>query len=78
MKADAIKAEMASMQKELDKFRKIKTCPECGNDININATFCSFCGFKQEEPEADVEHEEEVKETHDDGIEVEYKNDDEE
>lgn len=57
MKADKLKADIASYKAEIAKLRKVVTCEGCGNEISEDAAFCSHCGMKQvkPEPEAPVE-----------------------
>jgi len=67
MKADKFVADIAEAKKELAKLRKVKTCGECGAELDINFAFCNYCGAKQEmpveEPEAEeAEEAEEVEE----------------
>jgi len=50
MKADKIKAEIATAKKQIAKLRKVVVCEGCGNEISEEAAFCSFCGLKQEKP----------------------------
>ena len=54
MKADKIKAEIASAKAEIAKLRKIVVCEGCGNEISNTAAFCSFCGMKQIKPEPEA------------------------
>lgn len=50
MKADKFVADIAEGKKELAKLRKVKTCGECGAELDINFAFCNYCGAKQEMP----------------------------
>ena len=59
MKADKIKAEIASAKQELARLRKVVICEGCGNEIADTAAFCSFCGMKQIKPEPEVPADEE-------------------
>jgi len=58
MKADKIKAEIASAKAEIAKLRNVVICEGCGNEIANTAAFCSFCGMKQIKPEPEVPAEE--------------------
>ena len=65
MKADKYVADIAEGKKELAKLRNVKTCGECGAELDINFAFCNFCGAKQEMPvseEPAPEAEEEIEE----------------
>lgn len=59
MKADKLKAEIASAKAEAAKLRKVTICEGCGNEISDTAAFCSYCGMKQIKPEPEVPAEEE-------------------
>ena len=69
MKADKLKADIASAKRQLAKLRNVRICDSCGNEIGETVNFCPICGAKQEtlveiEPEETVEEAvEEVKET---------------
>ena len=63
MKADKLKADIASYTKQIAKLRNIRICESCGNEIDQNVNFCPVCGAKQETlvevaPEAEVTAEE--------------------
>lgn len=55
MKADKIKADIANFKAELAVLRNVIVCESCGNEINADAAFCSFCGAKVERPAPIVE-----------------------
>ena len=57
MKADKYVGDIANGKNELAKLRNVKSCSECGAEININFSFCNFCGAKQEIPAAEVDME---------------------
>lgn len=59
MKADKLKADIASYKAEIAKLRKVVVCEGCGNEISEDAAFCSHCGMKQVKPEPEVSAEEE-------------------
>ena len=63
MKADKLKADIASYTKQIAKLRNIRICESCGNEIDQNVNFCPVCGAKQETlvevaPEVEVTAEE--------------------
>ncbi len=60
MQADKYNSDIELAKRELAQLRKVKTCDECGNEIDRDFAFCNFCGAKQEvvEPEAVEETEE--------------------
>ena len=63
MKADKLKADIASYTKQIAKLRNIRICESCGNEIDQNVNFCPVCGAKQETlvevaPEVEVTSEE--------------------
>ena len=64
MKADKYNADIELAKRELAELRAVKTCDECGKEIDRDFAFCNFCGAKQEiiEPEVDEEAEEEFTE----------------
>lgn len=43
-------AEIGRLKKQITEIRGMKTCPECGADVAKDASFCSKCGAKIEEP----------------------------
>lgn len=50
MKADKIKADIASYKAEIAVLRNVIICEACGNEISAESAFCSFCGAKVEKP----------------------------
>ena len=63
MKADKLKADIASYTKQIAKLRNIRICESCGNEIDQNVNFCPVCGATQETlvevaPEVEVTAEE--------------------
>ena len=48
MKADKIKADIASYKAEIAVLRNVVICESCGNEIGAEFAFCSFCGTKVE------------------------------
>lgn len=57
MKADKIKVDIANYKAELAVLRNVVVCESCGNEINADSAFCSFCGTKVEHPAPAVEEE---------------------
>lgn len=75
MKADKYVSDIAQAKKDLAKLRNVKSCSECGAEIDINFAFCNFCGAKQEIPtseEPDIAIEDD-----DDFVEIAIEEDDE-
>lgn len=60
MKADKIKADIASFKAEIATLRNVIVCESCGNEVNADFAFCNFCGNKIEKPAPEVEPEEET------------------
>ena len=59
MKADKLKADIASYKEQVAVLRNVFICESCGNEISADSAFCSFCGTKVERPApAEVEVEE--------------------
>ena len=79
MKADKYNADIELAKRELAELRAVKTCDECGNEIDRDFAFCNFCGAKQEiiEPEVEEETEEEITEIAIEEIPVEEPSDEE-
>ncbi len=64
MKADKLKADIASYTKQIAKLHNLRICEGCGNEIDAGVSFCPFCGTKQEVlEEVAPETEPEVQET---------------
>ena len=69
MKADKLKADIASYTKQIAKLRNVRICDSCGHEIDKTVNFCPICGAKQDtlvevEPETPVtEAVEEAEET---------------
>lgn len=55
LKADSLIVEIDNLKKAYAKARGFRVCPECGNEIDSECAFCSFCGKKQELKEDDDE-----------------------
>ncbi|MBR5252613.1 MAG: hypothetical protein IKV39_01910 [Clostridia bacterium] len=79
MKADKYNADIELAKRELAELRAVKTCDECGKEIDRDFAFCNFCGAKQEiiEPEVEEETEEEITEIAIEEIPVEEPSDEE-
>lgn len=43
--------KISSYEKEVQKIKNIRLCPECGQECNITNAFCSVCGTKLAEVE---------------------------
>lgn len=61
MKADKLKADIASYNGKIARMRNVRTCENCGASISMSSNFCSVCGAKQETLE-EVEEEEAIEE----------------
>ena len=48
---DNAKKENEELEKELLGLNNKKRCPECGTEVDLNATFCPVCGKEQEKVE---------------------------
>lgn len=48
---DSAKKENEELEKELLGLNNKKRCPECGTEVDIDATFCPVCGKEQEKVE---------------------------
>ena len=48
---DSAKKENEELEKELLGLNNKKKCPECGTEVDIDATFCPVCGKEQEKVE---------------------------
>ena len=48
LKADGLIVEIDNLKKAYAKARGLSVCRECGNEIDTESAFCSFCGAKQE------------------------------
>lgn len=46
--------KIASYEKEIQKMKHIKLCPECGQECSLNNAFCSACGVKLSEVEKEA------------------------
>ncbi len=58
---DRIEAHFAAiedMKKKIMELSRIKKCPACGAEIDLDVAFCPRCGEKQPEPEPEPEPEE--------------------
>ena len=54
IKADTLVAEINAYNQKLSALRNLTTCEGCGNEIPYTASFCSFCGMKQDHPEPET------------------------
>lgn len=43
------KAEIENLKAQINDLKGVKTCPGCGADVPVEASFCSACGSKVEE-----------------------------
>ncbi len=50
---DKMKAENEELEKEQLVLKNKKRCPNCGSEVDINATFCPQCGKEQEKIEVE-------------------------
>ena len=48
---DSAKKENEELEKELLGLNNKKKCPECGTEVDLDATFCPVCGKEQEKVE---------------------------
>lgn len=48
---DSAKKKNEELEKELLGLNNKKKCPECGNEVDLDATFCPVCGKEQEKVE---------------------------
>lgn len=42
-----LKDEISKLEAEILTFKKVKKCPNCGNELELDAEFCSKCGKEQ-------------------------------
>ena len=54
-KISDLKNDIEKYQVEILSLKKIKKCSECGEELEINAEFCSKCGKKQDKIEQNPE-----------------------
>ncbi|MFU0800386.1 MAG: zinc-ribbon domain-containing protein [Xylanivirga thermophila] len=59
---DDLNATIEELEKKLMNLKKIKKCPQCGKELDVNIQFCPECGQKQEMPvvEEEVQENDEV------------------
>ena len=49
-RVNAIEAEKVKIEEQLRELRGVRTCPNCGGEVQKGALLCSFCGTKMPEP----------------------------
>lgn len=57
---DNLSNEIKDVQMELLNLKDKKKCENCGNEIDIEAKYCSECGTKQEEKKNETEEPKDV------------------
>ncbi|MGE4282716.1 MAG: zinc-ribbon domain-containing protein [Clostridia bacterium] len=47
--------KVREIKEKVAQFKKVKLCPRCDKENNIDAAYCSKCGFRIEDEELDEE-----------------------
>lgn len=46
------------MRNKVRELKNVKTCPSCGEELDLEVMFCSKCGTKQETPQEEIQFKE--------------------